>query len=106
MNTPTINNKATIESLRKAGFKVRVHHTRPIKVVEHFDGTSSEFYPKGGTTTIQITSPDFVYDVEGISVCSDKDSWNRKMGNTIALGRALEKLNEEINNNNFTLYRI
>lgn len=100
-----LNNKTTtIKSLRQAGFKVRVHHTRPIKLIQKFDGTSSEYYPKGGKTAIQITSPDFVYDVEGIAICSDKESWNRKMGNTIALGRAIDKLNEEIKNNNFTLY--
>lgn len=101
MNT-TIN-KATIKTLRQAGFKVRVMHKRPFKVIQKFDGTSTEFYPKGGTTTIQITSPDHVYNVEGISICSDKDSWNRRMGNSIALGRAINKLNEEVRNNNFTL---
>jgi hypothetical protein len=99
-----IINKATIKTLRQAGFKVRVLHSRPFKLIQKFDGTSTEYQPKGGKTTIQITSPDFVYEVEGISVCSDKDSWNRRMGNSIALGRAMDKLNEEIKNNNFTLH--
>jgi hypothetical protein len=100
----TILNKATIKTLRQAGFKVRVLHKRPTKTIQKFDGTATEYNPKGGTTTIQITSPDNVYDVEGISICSEKDSWNRKMGNSIALGRAINKLNQELENNNLVLY--
>lgn len=101
--TTTPTQKATIKQLRQAGYKVRVHHKRPIQTTQRIDGISSQYSPKGGTTIIQITSPNFQYDVEGIAICSEKDSWNRKMGNSIALGRALNKLNQEIENNNFTL---
>jgi hypothetical protein len=101
----TILNKATIKSLRQAGFKVRVLHNRPTQKIQKFDGTATEYNPKGGITTIQITSPDNVYDVEGIAICSEKDSWNRRMGNSIALGRAINKLNEEVEKlNNLVLY--
>jgi hypothetical protein len=100
----TILNKATIKTLRQAGFKVRVHHTRPIQNIQKIDGTAIQYNPKGGKTTIQITSPDYVYDVEGIAICSEKDSWNRRMGNSIALGRAINKLNQEIENNTLVLY--
>jgi hypothetical protein len=47
---------------------------------------------KGGTTRIQITTPDKEIDVEGIAVCSLEDSFNRKLGNSIALGRAIQRL--------------
>ena len=40
-------------------------------------------------TKIQITCPD-KKDAEGISFCSKADQWNRKLGNRIALGRALK----------------
>jgi hypothetical protein len=100
----TILNKATIKTLRQAGFKVRVLHCRPTQKIQKFDGTATEYNPKGGKTTIQITSPDSLYDAEGTAICSEKDSWNRRMGNSIALGRAINKLNQEIENNTLVLY--
>jgi peptidyl-tRNA hydrolase len=52
------------------------------------DGTSSEVCAKGGNTEIQLTSPDKTINVSGKSVCSEKENYNRKVGNSIALGRA------------------
>lgn len=83
----------TIKKLRQAGFKVRVIHTR------HYE----QLYPdkmsrttilscKGGSTTLQITTPDKQVNVEAVAKCSLEDSFNRKLGNSIALGRAVSKL--------------
>lgn len=51
----------------------------------------TEYNPKGGNTIIEVTTPDG-RNVIGTSKCSDKESWNRKMGNQIALGRAMAQL--------------
>lgn len=89
-------NVPTIYSLRKAGFKVRVMHTRKyttsqIKRLGSFDARK-ELSCKGGYTKIQITTPDQWVTVEGEAVCHEKDHFNRKIGNKIALGRALKAL--------------
>lgn len=76
----------TIESLRKSGMKVRVMHSR-------INGQDNVILPKGGCTVIEITDQNGK-TVRGTAECSRKDNFNRKMGNTIALGRALEKLKE------------
>jgi hypothetical protein len=85
----------TIRQLRRAGFKVRVIHTRNHKKVRKLNGYYYELLAKGGTTTIQITSSDKHSDVEGIAVCSNEDNFNRKLGNSIALGRALIKFDQD-----------
>jgi hypothetical protein len=87
--------KFTIKQLRRSGFKVRVIHKRHQKIVKKIDGDYFENSAKGGTTVIQITTPDKQTDVEGVAVCSIEDNYDRKVGNAIALGRALTKLNEE-----------
>lgn len=81
----------TIAQLRREGYKVRVLHNRPIQYIQKIDGGVKVFSPKGGKTIIEITTPDG-RDVVGESMCSNKDSWNRKFGNQIALGRAIAKL--------------
>jgi hypothetical protein len=85
----------TIRQLRRSGFKVRVIHKRHQKIVTKIDGNYFENSAKGGTTIIQITTPDKQTDVEGVAVCSIEDNYDRKVGNAIALGRALSDLNEE-----------
>jgi len=85
----------TIRQLRRAGFKVRVIHTRNYKKVQKIDGYYYELLAKGGTTTIQITSSDKQSDVEGIAACSIEDNFDRKLGNSIALGRALIKFDQD-----------
>lgn len=83
----------TIYELRKLGHKVRVHHLR-------FLGDSLEQYhkdfmyalkAKGGRTQIEITTP-YGATVKGVADCSRKENFNRKVGLTIALGRALNQL--------------
>lgn len=52
----------------------------------------NEISSRGGSTTIELTTPDKSQTVIGKSVCSLKDNFNRRVGNEIALGRALDQL--------------
>ena len=85
----------TIAQLRRSGYKVRVLHSRPKMAIQKIGGVMTEYNPKGGKTTIEITTPDG-RDAVGFAECSTKDSWNRRLGNQIALGRAIEKLRVQI----------
>lgn len=62
----------TIEGLRKIGYKVMVIHD-------------------GGVTTIFLTNLDGFTSM-GQSACHVGDNYNRKLGNKIALGRAIKAL--------------
>ncbi len=84
-------NNMTIAQLRRNGYKVRVHHIRPKIKIQKIGGVSEENNPKGGHTMIEITTPEGKSAV-AYSICSKHDSWNRKLGNQIALGRALSQL--------------
>jgi len=75
-------NTPTIHQLRRAGWKVRVIHG----IYDELDN-SEELYDR--FTRIELTSPEGK-DSIGIANCSKKDQWNRKLGNRIALGRALK----------------
>jgi hypothetical protein len=85
----------TIKDLRYAGYKVRVLHTRPVTYQCKLDGKVPIVSAKGGTTVIEITTPDGSKTVVGKAECSLKDVWNRKLGNKIALNRALVELDTE-----------
>ena len=82
----------TIKDLRQKGYKVRVIHTRLHKTVQKIMGEALEISARGGSTIIEVTTPDKKRNVIGESVCSVEDNFNRKVGNAIALGRALRKL--------------
>jgi hypothetical protein len=84
-------NIPTIATLRRSGYKVRVLHTRNYKKVQKICGDALELSANGGLTRIEITTPSGE-DVYGEAVCSKEDNWNRKLGNSIALGRALQKI--------------
>lgn len=62
----------TIQGLRKTGFKVIVIHS--------FDTTTIFVTDTKGNTSM------------GQSICHEGDCYNRKLGNKIALGRALKAL--------------
>ena len=79
----------TIKSLRQNGYKVRVLHSRVYVKPDYI------LQAKGGLTEIEITTPDKVSTVKGTAKCSDIDCFSRKIGNDIALGRALKQLNLE-----------
>lgn len=81
----------SIHDLRRLGWKVRVLH-----------GTVNEEQPDKITqlsdkfTRIELRTPDGKEFV-GVSYCSKKDNFNRKLGNRIALGRALKAALSEMN---------
>jgi hypothetical protein len=83
----------TISQLRKKGYKVQVLHSRPVAYQQRIDGSVRVFAPKGGVTVINITTPTG-HTVTGAARCSEKETWNRKMGNQIALGRAINQLTD------------
>ena len=82
----------TIKQLRQKGYKVRVMHARHYIPVKKIQGYYEELSAKGGSTTIELTTPDKQNNVFGKSVCSQEDNFNRRVGNAIALGRAVEQL--------------
>ena len=83
----------SIKDLRRAGYKVRVYHARNFyNAVKMDKGTAKFLSPKGGKTTIEITTPNKQHTVITEAVCSNEDNFNHKLGNTIAVGRALQKL--------------
>jgi hypothetical protein len=81
-----------IKQLRQAGYKVRVFHKRNYNQIQKIGGISMEVAPKGGETMIEITTPDKIMTIAGASICSDKDLFNRRTGNEIALGRAIKAM--------------
>jgi hypothetical protein len=81
-----------IKQLRQNGYKVRVMHSRHYRYFERMDGTCKEVLSRGGSTTIELTTPDKQTTVFGKSVCSVEDNFNRRVGNAIALGRALDQI--------------
>ncbi len=86
----------TIRELRQQGYKVRVLHARHTRALKSLFSDKFELSPCGGSTTIELTTPDKSKTVFGKSVCSLEDNFNRKVGNSIALGRALKQLEVEL----------
>ena len=84
----------TIKDLRQKEYKVRVMHTRRYNTVHKISGPAVQLSARGGSTTIEITTPDGKSNVVGKAVCSVEDNFNRKLGNSIALGRALQQLEQ------------
>ncbi len=76
------NTQPTIESLRKSGWKVAVIH-------------GSRRHDQKRYTHIIVTSPEKKH-AEGIAFVHEGDQYNRKIGNKIALGRALKNLENNI----------
>jgi len=83
----------SIKQLRQTGYKVRVMHERDTIKVQTISGFRSFYNARGGSTTIQITTPEGT-TIEGKSRCSEKENFCRKTGNIIAMERAFEKLNK------------
>lgn len=77
------NGKITVESLRKRGCKIRVHHHRR-------KAGCGAINPLGGKTVVEITTPDGTTLV-GVSRCSRKENFNKRLGVRIALGRAMAR---------------
>lgn len=98
----------SVESLRQQGYKVRVTHMRyfgrnsflkPVlwsmyEAKEELYNYTDLILSNGGLTKVEITIPESNKTLVGISKCSIKDSYNKKLGVKIALGRALVNNNE------------
>lgn len=82
----------TIKNLRQSGYKVRVMHSRYYDDIQRIGGIEKRITPKGGSTRIQITTPNKELTEEGFSECSNQDLFNRRTGISIALGRAIKEL--------------
>lgn len=90
----------SICDLRRAGYKVRVSHFRNIPVGQLFDSVSlmrvtkidkkkrmfENILEHGGETQIEITNRDGK-TFNAVAQCSNKDAFNRKLGNHICLAR-------------------
>lgn len=74
----------TIEQLRKSGYKVRVIHDTLNNDDPYYD--LADRY-----TRIEILDPEGNEWI-GEARCSIKDNYNRKLGNKIALNRALKNM--------------
>lgn len=95
MNT---NNTPTIQGLRQQGFKVKVFHSRQDIFGNYFPRMYfGKYIPMnylalgGGKTVITVTDNNGK-TAFGKADCSKRDSFNRKTGLELALGRALANL--------------
>ena len=86
-----MNTTPTIKQLRQSGYKIRVMHIRDMISIRKLSGLSQTFSNFGGKTKIEVTSPEGSTST-GESICSSKENYNRRIGNEIALGRALASL--------------
>ncbi len=83
-------NTPTIHQMRRAGWKVRVIHGLTNNNLLFAPVSTKDKQPLSDRfTRIELTNPDGK-DSTGIAYCSKEDQWNRKLGNRIAIGRALK----------------
>lgn len=87
----------TIEQLRKNGFKVLVLH-KPIRAMEstRLSVYGQRYYTKQVVTEIVISTKErriTKVHARGISISHPDQAYDRKLGNKIALGRALKNFN-------------
>jgi len=68
-------------------YRIKIRHERPTKRL----GMNSVLKTKGGKTTAFIKLSE-TKSIEAFSICSDKDTFNKKQGRTIAIGRLKKKL--------------
>ena len=90
----------TIKDLRQKGYKVRVMHKRNYIKRARMFSEHGELSARGGSTTIELTTPDKQHTVFGEAMCSHEDNFDHKVGNSIALGRALKQLDVVLSNAN------
>jgi hypothetical protein len=87
------NNTETIQSLRQKGYKVRVIHRMAKNADNEFinvDRLAKDSNPN--VTEIEVTTPDKTVSVFGFSYRAKGDQYHRKLGNLIALNRAMATL--------------
>lgn len=98
-NGLVLDNNVTVESLRKAGFKLRVKHIRKLVSRGHAPmysirdlGMQEDIVNNGGVTEVMLTTPDAKITVTGVAECGKKDQYNKKIGVQYAISRALKHL--------------
>lgn len=87
------NKPITIQSLRQSGYKVRVIHRYWEKADSEYvntDRLADDGNPN--VTQIEVTTPDGATTVAGFAYRAKGDQHHRKLGNLIALNRALSQL--------------
>lgn len=98
-----------IEIIKGKGFKVYIHHERPVidyhaesglmedykgepilysRYVAKHQGLTRRFAPNGGKTECWIELPG-QWSIRGEAVCSPRDRFSRRTGRNIAISRAL-----------------
>lgn len=91
-------NENIVAKLRRSGHKVRVKHYRKVvnqegDPIADFNIPNQLISPKGGKTEVEVRMPDGK-EFFGVALCSDEDSYNRRLGVKIAVARALKQANE------------
>lgn len=79
----------TVNDIKNIGYKIKVRHLRHTNK----DGTLCS---KGGSTHVTITD-NFGHSSEGHSKCSKFDTFSKKLGIAIAIGRALKNQESYVN---------
>ena len=92
----------TVHSLRKRGYKVRVLHNRVYEYRSDNTGKfdnyltflmTKELSAKGGSTVVELTKGQI--HAKGEAICHPEDNYDKKEGVRIALGRALDELEQK-----------
>jgi hypothetical protein len=79
--------KEQIDEVEGKGYKVEITHER------YLDASSGDISPRGGHTGVSIYDPNTdIIVANGSAECSIHDNYNRKVGASIALGRARKEL--------------
>ena len=84
----------SVHNLRKMGYKVKVWHDRNYTYDNY--GRPLEFESRGGMTEVEVYDMNSQESYIGLSTCSPKDNYCRKMGVKIALGRALKQMGFDV----------
>jgi hypothetical protein len=90
---PDYKNPPSIHEMRKNGWKVRVIHGFVKDLQKTLDKFETISDLSNRYTLIEITCPK-MKSAFGKSFCSYKDQYNRKLGNRIALARAIKNYSE------------
>ena len=92
-----MNKEVTIANLRRSGYKVRVIHRNWNDEIDYrnvfYSSLAKDENPN--VTQIDVTTPDRSATVSGFAYRCKGDQYNRKLGNTIALNRAIKQLTAE-----------
>lgn len=77
--------KEKINELRQLGWRVEIEHLRKVDAQHNVS-------PRGGATIVKIVNEEERLLASSLAQCSEQDNYNRRIGATIALGRALKQL--------------